>query len=86
MYQIINWIIVLFVPFSNNIWSLCRFVVPIPPRETIKIKCPSIYSSYKPLPFTDKGPDDIFEAFKEVNEAPKQTKLEADKVLMLFPC
>ncbi len=71
-----DWFIV-FVLFPINIWLLIKLVVPIPPRETVKIPDVTLeaFKDVKPLPFTDNVPDDILEEFIEVKPLPFTDKI-----------
>ena len=61
-----------FVPFRNYAWLFIKLVVPIPPRETVKVPKVTLeaFREVKPLPFTDTVPEIILEAFKSVNCEP----------------
>ncbi len=69
-----------FVPLPNSTWLFIKLVVPIPPRETLKVPKVTLeaFREVKPLPFTDNVPVEILEAFIEVNEAPEPEKVAAD--------
>ncbi len=80
-----DWFVAL-VPFPNNIWLLVKLVVPIPPRETVKVPDVTLepFKAANPLSLTVKVPDVIFDAFKLVYPEPEPIKLVANKVLVVL--